>query len=92
VIKSFIHKQLQKFYETGKGGAFIDATQRKKVIRKLDAINQAEKLDDLRTPSNRLHKTEGVWNITVAMRYPFRIFFDWENGHIVNVDWRDPHD
>jgi plasmid maintenance system killer protein len=91
MIKNFLHKRLQKFYETGKGGTFIDSTQRKKVLRKLDALNSAETLDDLRTPSNRLHKTIGVWNITVAKRYGFRIFFSWKDGNVIDVDWKDPH-
>jgi len=91
VIKSFKNKQLEKFYKSGIGGTFIDPTQRKKVLRKLDAMDKAEKLDDLRTPSNRLHKVEGCWTITIAKHYPYRIFFEWNDGNIETVDWRDPH-
>jgi len=93
MIKNFLHKQLERFHKSGKSkdGGFIAANKRKKVLTKLDAMEMAEKLDDLRIPSNRLHKTAGKWNITIARGYPFRIFFDWEGGNITNVDWSDPH-
>jgi len=62
--------------------------------RKLDLLNGAAKIEDLRIPpGNRLHKLDkdlkGFWSISVNDQW--RIIFRWENGDSVDVQITDYH-
>ena len=64
------------------------------VARKLDQINFADVLDDLRIPpGNRLealkHDRSGQFSIRINDQ--FRICFEWSNGNAINVEIVDYH-
>jgi len=63
-------------------------------MRRLDYLNAAIGLEDLRIPpSNRLHALKGdlagYYSISVNMQW--RIVFIWRNGHAHNVKMIDYH-
>ncbi|MEJ7813366.1 MAG: type II toxin-antitoxin system RelE/ParE family toxin [Gemmatimonadaceae bacterium] len=62
--------------------------------RKLDQVNAAARLDDLRTPpGNRLERLEddraGQWAIRVSSQY--RVCFVWAGGDAHDVELTDYH-
>ncbi len=63
------------------------------VRRKLDMLNAAMSLDDLRSPGNHLEKLtgkySGFWSIRVNDQY--RIIFQWANGDAHAVKCFDYH-
>ena len=60
-------------------------------VRKLDILNAAISLNDLKSPGNRLEKLkndlEGFWSIRVNDRY--RIVFRFKGGNAVEVRCQD---
>lgn len=60
MIKDFQDKESETFYITGKSKK-IPSNIQKTALRKLDYLNAAESLDDLRVPpANRLEKLQAV--------------------------------
>ena len=62
--------------------------------RRLDYINSAGKLDDLKVPpGNRLHSLKGdlkgFWSISINDQW--RIVFRWEDGNALDVEITDYH-
>ncbi len=92
MIKSFKHKGLKKFYESGsiRGIQPIHANRLSLLLASLDAISQ---VDDLKSPSFRLHKLnddkKDLWSITVQANWP--IVFEFESGNVYVVDYLDYH-
>ena len=92
MIKSFKHKGLQKFFESGsvKG---IKAEHSKKLIMRLSALDTALVLDDLELPSFNLHQLKGnkhgVWSIKVNGNW--RITFTFVDGDVYIVNYEDYH-
>lgn len=92
MIKSFKHKGLKNFFETGstKGIQAIHINRLNLLLASLDAMTQ---VDDLNAPSFRLHKLSGdkkeFWSITVQANW--RVTFKFENGNVYIVDYLDYH-
>jgi len=92
MIKSFKHKGLQKFYETGnkKGIRPEHAERIGPILARLDA-SQAE--DDMNLPGLRLHKLigdkEGFWAVDVSGNW--RVFFRFEGNNAFDVNYGDYH-
>lgn len=92
MIKSFTHKGLKLFYDTGslKG---IQAKHAKKLRMQLAALDTAHTIDDLDIPGYNLHplhgKREGVWSITVSGNW--RLTFEFVDGNIVLLNYEDYH-
>lgn len=68
MIAGFKHKGLQAFYETGKTkGIRHDQSRRIAII--LSILDEADSLDDLNSPSLRLHELsgarKGTWAVSV---------------------------
>ena len=92
MIKSFKHKGLKFFFETGhKAGIRPDHEQRLRLI--LAKMQTAHALKDLNFPGSGLHplhhNREGEWAITVKKNW--RITFLFEAGEIENVNYEDYH-
>jgi len=92
MIKSFRHKGLQRFFETGiKSG--IQASHASKLRLQLGALDQATKPEDLSAPSWGLHPLKGDlkghWAITVNANW--RVIFTFEGRDAVLVDYLDYH-
>jgi proteic killer suppression protein len=58
MIKSFRHKGLRRFYETG-STAGIQAAHAKKIRLELTALDTATTIDDMAVPGFQLHRPEG---------------------------------
>ncbi|MDZ7725681.1 MAG: type II toxin-antitoxin system RelE/ParE family toxin [candidate division KSB1 bacterium] len=92
MIKSFKHKGLQKFYETGTTSGIQPAHEKKLRIR-LAAFDTAIILDDLDLPGFRLHclkgKMQKSWAIDVSKNW--RITFQFIDGDVYIVNYEDYH-
>ncbi len=92
MIKSFKHKGLKLFYETGSVKGIKPAHKQKLRIR-LAAIDTATCIDDIDLPGFRLHPLkgdrEGLWAIDVSKNW--RVVFKFEDGNAYIVDYEDYH-
>lgn len=92
MIKSFKHKGLQQFFETGttKG---IQVKHANKLRMQLAAIDTAQVIDDIDLLGYRLHSLKGarknLWSITVNGNW--RITFEFEQGNSYIVNYEDYH-
>ena len=92
MIKSFKHKGLKIFYETGsvKGIQVIHA---EKLNLILTALNKARRIEHLNIPSFRLHPLKGnmnnLWAVTVQSNW--RITFEFIDEDVYIVDYQDYH-
>ena len=78
MIKSFSEKESEKLYVTGRSNKFLAAVCNVG-IRKLDFLNGAKSLDDLRMPpGNRLEPLKGQYKGKHSIRINdhFRIVFN----------------
>lgn len=84
---------LYRFFQYGENHRHIPPTLTKVLARKLDMINAAENLNDLRSPpANHLEllepKENKIYSIRVNKQY--RLIFKFENGELSNL-YLDPH-
>jgi proteic killer suppression protein len=88
MIKSFAHKGIKTFFETG-SKAGIQAAHAPKLRLQLAALNRAKKPEDMAVPNWRLHALKGNlsghWAITVNGNW--RLTFRFENGDALLVDY-----
>ena len=93
MIESFGDKETEKFYLTGKSKKIPSKIQ-KTALRKLDYLNAALSVEDLKIPpGNRLEalsgNLEGFWSIRVNRQ--FRIIFRFAGGNAQDVSIVDYH-
>ncbi|OQY30208.1 MAG: Killer protein [Candidatus Cloacimonetes bacterium 4572_55] len=92
MIKSFKHKGLRKFFETG-SVAKIQVAHQQKLRMRLVALDTATCIKDMNLPGFRLHQMKGdrkkLWAIEVSKNW--RITFEFENGDAYIVDYEDYH-
>jgi toxin HigB-1 len=92
MIESFIHKGLQRFYETGSTRG-IQASHVKKIRMQLSALDTARTIDDIDLPGYRLHplkgNRKGCWSITVSGNW--RITFEFKDGNAYILNYEDYH-
>ena len=92
MIRSFRHKGLRQFYETGSTRG-IQSSHSKKLARLLAFLDQATTLDDLDLPGWRLHPLKGelagYWSLTVNGNW--RIVFRFIEADVELVDYLDYH-
>ncbi|MGA9666106.1 MAG: type II toxin-antitoxin system RelE/ParE family toxin [Gallionella sp.] len=92
MIKSFAHKGIKAFFETGtKAG--IQAVHASRLRLQLAALNRAKVPTDMAVPNWKLHPLKGNlaghWAVTVNGNW--RITFRFENGDALLVDYQDYH-
>ncbi len=92
MIKSFKHKGLEKFYESGSTRG-IQANHTKKLRMQLAALDTAQSIDDVDIPGYRLHQLtgdrRGIWSITVNANW--RLTFEFEKGNVYILNYEDYH-
>jgi len=92
MIRSFKHKGLQRFFETGSKKG-IQASHANKLRMQLAALDTAHVIEDVDIPGYRLHRLKGqrrdVWSITVNGNW--RITFEFDNGDAYIVNYEDYH-
>lgn len=92
MIKSFAHKGIKAFFETGtKAG--IQAAHAPRLRLQLAALNRTKVPADMAVPNWKLHPLKGnlagYWAVTVNGNW--RITFRFENGDALLVDYQDYH-
>ena len=91
-IKTFKHKGLKKFFESGVK-ADIQAAHANKLRRILDRLNAATEAKDMNAPGYDFHplKRELAGFYSVHVNGNWTIIFQFENGEAKNVDLIDYH-
>ncbi|MBQ2680509.1 MAG: type II toxin-antitoxin system RelE/ParE family toxin [Eggerthellaceae bacterium] len=94
MIKSFADKTTELLFTTGQCKKKVPADVVKRAVRKLDMVDSAYRIDDLRVPpGNKLHRLagnrEGQWSISVNDQW--RICFRFEGEDAYNVEFCDYH-
>jgi proteic killer suppression protein len=92
VIRSFKNKPLLELFETGRS-AKIDVRLHRRILIRLDAINQAASIDDLRVPGYNFHALRGFTptRYTIHVNGPWCITFEFDEGHAYHVDFEQYH-
>lgn len=92
MIKSFKHKGLRRYYETGSTRG-IQAKHAKRLRMQLAALDTAVEIADLDIPGYALHplkgNRKGIWAITVSGNW--RLTFEFSDGNAYLLDYEDYH-
>ena len=92
MIKSFRHKGLRRFYETG-GTAGIQASHAKRLRLQLAALDSAQSIEDMNVPGYALHPLKGElrgrWAVSVSGNW--RLTFEFRDGNAYVLDYEDYH-
>ncbi len=93
MIKSFRHKGIQLFFETG-SRAKIQAIHASRLKRQLLALNRAARPEDMDIPGWRLHPLKGLelrghWAIRISGNWRLTFMFDGRDA--ILVDYQDYH-
>lgn len=92
MIKSWKHKGLQRFFETGSSSG-INPQHIKRLRERLRVIDLALVIDDINIASYRLHPLQGdrngVWSVTVSGNW--RITFEFTDGDAYILNYEDYH-
>ena len=92
MIKTWMHKGLRKFFETG-SVAGIQAKHAAKLSNILGLLHDAEDVKDMNIPGYGLHllkgEMKGLWAVKVSGNW--RVVFRFENGNAYVVDYLDYH-
>jgi len=92
MIKSFIHKGLEKFYRTG-SKAGIQAKHAKRLRLILAQLNQATVVTDMDIPFLKFHELKGERKgiFSVIVQANWRITFKFTNSDAEIVNYEDYH-
>ncbi len=92
MIKSFEHKGLQAFFETG-SKAGIQPHHAPKLARLLARLHAAKVPEDMNVPGWRLHPLVGslAGHYSVFVNGNWRLTFRFDDGDAVLVDYQDYH-
>lgn len=92
MIKSFKHKGLHKFFESGNRKG-IKSEHASKLARILDRLDASLQPSDMNLPGYKLHqllgKDKGTWSVRVSGNW--RVTFQFEDEDAIVVDYRDYH-
>lgn len=92
MIKSFRHKGLKDFFETGSKRG-ISAALANRIALRLDALDAAAAVTDVNLPGFDLHELQGeragTWSVKVTGNW--RITFKFRAGDADDVELEDYH-
>lgn len=92
MIRSFVHKGLEKFFRTG-SKAGIQAKHSKRLRVQLAMLDNARRPEDMNAPGWRLHELHGNlrnhWSVMVSGNWRLTFRFDGEDA--ILVDYQDYH-
>lgn len=95
MIKGWKSEDARAFFQTGQAPRKAGWAQAKSAARrKLDMLDAAEKLEDLRSPpGNRLEALKGdrVGQHAIRINNQWRICFVWKDGEAHDVEITDDH-
>lgn len=90
MIRSFINKELANLW-TGSRSK-IDRRMHERILKRLDALNQAIKPDDMNVLGWDFHMLRGKpQRYTVHVNGPWCLTFEFENGDALRVDFEQYH-
>ncbi len=93
MIKTFGNKETERLYITGKS-KYYPQTIIKTALRKLDYLNAAKDINDLKIPpGNRLELLKGNYQKKYSIRInkQYRIIFSFQNSIATDVEIIDYH-
>ncbi len=92
MIKSFRHKGLERYFETGTKGD-IQSRHARRLTMQLAALDTATTIEDMDIPGFRLHalrgRDKGRWSVWVNGNW--RITFEFRDGHAYVLNYEDYH-
>lgn len=92
MIKSFRHKGIQQFFETG-SKAGIKSQHERRLRLQLSRLDDAKNAKDMDAPGWKLHRLKGElknhWSVWVDGNWRLTFTFDGEDA--VLVDYQDYH-
>jgi toxin HigB-1 len=92
MIRSFKHKGLQRFFQSGKTSG-IQSEHAKKLRLILGRLQAATDANDMNLPGLYLHqlkgKQRGWWSVRVSGN--LRITFRFEPPDVIDIDYEDYH-
>ena len=92
MIKSFRHKGLRRFFETGSTSG-VQVAHAKRLRMQLAALDTAHSIEDMDIPGFRLHPLKGElrgrWSISVNGSW--RVTFEFKDGNAYVLDYEDYH-
>ena len=92
MIKTFRHKGLQLFFETG-SKAGIQSSHAPRVARQLARLNVSSCPEDMNIPGWKLHSLANklLGHYSIAVSGNWRITFRFEGEDVVLVNYQDYH-
>ena len=91
VIKSFKHKGLAELFERGRSRKVRQDLQ-SRALRRLDALDQAEALNELNIPGFDFHRLQGVpKRYSIHVNGPWCITFEWEDNDASKINLEQYH-
>lgn len=92
MIKSWKHKGLKKFFDTGSKSGIV-AIYEKRLKGILQRLNAASEAEDMNTPSMKFHRLvgnlDGYYAVTVNKNW--RVIFGFDGIDAIDVDYVDYH-
>lgn len=92
VIKSWKHKELQRFYQLGRADG-INPKHAHRLTLTLQMLDAATKPEDMNLPGMRFHKLKGefkyYYSVTVSGNW--KVIFQFEGKDAVLVNYLDYH-
>lgn len=92
MIKTFRHKGLKKFFQSGSTEGIL-SSHANRIRMMLTALDTALVIDDIDIPGFRLHPLKGSqkgrWSIAVNGNW--RITFEFTDGNVYILDYEDYH-
>lgn len=92
MIKSFRHKGLKLFFETGKKFG-IQASHAARLSRQLSRLNESKAWEDMNIPGWKLHALSGklTKHYSVSVSGNWRMTFKFDGEDAILVDYQDYH-
>ena len=92
MIRKFKHRGLQTLWETSKTSG-VTPEHAPRLLRMLDALNQATRPKDMDLPGYKWHELKGnkagTYAVTVSGNW--RLTFKWDGNDATAVDYEDYH-
>jgi len=91
MVKGFRHKGLAELFEAGRTHRVRQDLQ-SRCLRRLEALDHTEVLNDLNVPGFNFHGLHGVpKRYSIHVNGPWCITFEWKDGEELRVDFEQYH-
>lgn len=92
MIKQFLHRGLQRFFDTG-SKAGVQPHHAARLSRQMTRLDEAKHPDDMNVPGWRLHPLQGkpTGRYAITVNGNWRITFKFEGEDAILVDYLDYH-